>query len=75
MTVCQWNPAYSECCSIGVPSPLPPPAPPMLFSSTQMEKHRARVMISIGLELSETTEQFLTDHFSYLEEKSEWHVL
>lgn len=40
-----------------------PPPPPILSASTQMEEHRARVMISIVLELPETTEQFLTDHF------------
>lgn len=73
--MCQGNLAYGEHCSISESSPPPPPPPPMFFSSTQMEKHHARVMISIGSELSETTEQFLTDHFSYLEEKSERHVL
>lgn len=46
----------------------PPPLSPIPFSSTQMEEHCARVMISIGLELSETTEQFLTDLFSFRRE-------
>lgn len=51
--------------AVTLASPPPPPPPPILFSSPQMEERCASVMISIVLELSETTEQLLTDYFPF----------
>lgn len=51
--------------AVAVTLASPPPPPPILFSSPQMEEHCASVMISIVLELSETTEQLLTDYFPF----------